>query len=60
MKSRKKWIDDIYKAQIAKRGGPVRRGIYSLPRGITPAEVMADAFARGYRPLIIGDQIVIH
>ena len=59
MLSIKKWIQDIYKAQIVRRGGPVRRGVFSLPSGVSPAEVMDDARARGYKPIIIGDQIVI-
>ena len=59
MKSLKKWICNIYSAQIVTRGGPVRRGVFSLPFGITPTEVMDDARARGYKPFIVRNQIVI-
>jgi hypothetical protein len=53
------WIDNIYTAKIVANGGIVRRGISSLPSGITEQMVIDDAHARGYNVLVAGGQIII-
>lgn len=54
-----KWIDDIYNAKIVANGGMVRRGIKSLPFGITPKMVVDDAKRRGHNVVLNGSQIII-
>jgi hypothetical protein len=54
--STKQSIKNIYNKVKAKI---IRRSIPSLQKGITASEIMADARARGHKPIIVDDQIVI-
>ena len=53
------WVNQIFKSQIAKRGGVVRRKVTSIERQSSRAEVKAEAQRRGYHIVEHGDQWLI-
>lgn len=53
------WVTQIFKSQIAKRGGVVRRKITSIDKYASQAEVKVEARRRGYHIVEHGDQWLI-
>jgi hypothetical protein len=54
-----KWVQDIFKSNIAKRGGIVRRKVNSIQRYASLDEVKQECGSRGFHIIAHGDQWLI-
>ncbi|MFI1382929.1 N-(5'-phosphoribosyl)anthranilate isomerase [Embleya scabrispora] len=53
------WVDQIFRAAAADRGGVVRRSIYDVERMASLEEIIGIARERHFHVLETGDQVVI-
>lgn len=53
------WVNQIFKSQIARRGGVVRRKVTSIDKESSRDELKAEARRRGYHIVEHGDQWLI-
>jgi hypothetical protein len=53
------WVNQIFKSQIAKRGGVVRRKVTSIDKESSREEVKAEVRRRGCHIVEHGDQWLI-
>jgi hypothetical protein len=53
------WVDQIFRAVQAERGGVVRRSIFDVERYSSLQEIVDIARARHFHVLETGDQVVI-
>ena len=53
------WLDQVFAAGQANRGGVVRRSVATVRRYSSEAELIAEAKRRGFHVIKTGDQYVI-
>jgi hypothetical protein len=53
------WVDQIFEAAQANRGGVVRRSIYDIERFASLDEIIGIARDRHFHVIETGDQVVI-
>ena len=53
------WLDQVFQAGQANRGGVVRRSVHDVNHYSSQAELIAEAKRRGFHVIETGDQYVI-